>query len=69
MDLLFLFIIIPLGISFAVAYFLALLVYKKLTKSGNKYPRTFRIITFIGSFLLVLFSIFWLILANIHLDR
>jgi uncharacterized membrane protein YidH (DUF202 family) len=69
MGLLLIFLILPLGIAIAAGYFVSLLIYNQLVKAGNKHPRTFRAISFIVSFALVLVAIFWLILANIRLER
>ena len=67
--LILLFVVLPLSLAFAAGYFISLLIYNKLLKSGNKHPITFRVISFILSFAIVLVAIFWLIAANVRLER
>jgi predicted PurR-regulated permease PerM len=55
-------------IGFA-AHAISTQIYKRLKKTGNPYPRTWRVATFIGSFLVILGTLFWILITNLRIER
>lgn len=69
MELVFLFLILPIGIALIAAYFISLFTRKKLRKTENKNIKLISVITFIGSFLIIITAIFALMVYNIEIRR
>ncbi|TCC94327.1 hypothetical protein EZ428_06025 [Pedobacter frigiditerrae] len=69
MELIFLFLILPIGIALTASYFIALFTRNKLRKTANKNVKVISVITFIGSFLIIVISIYALIAYNIEISR
>jgi predicted PurR-regulated permease PerM len=44
-------------------------LYKRLKKTGNAYPRVWRVVSFIGSFLVILGTLFWILIENLRIER
>lgn len=69
MELIFLFLILPIGIALTAAYFISLFTRNKLRKTENKNVKLISVMTFIGSFLIIIVAIFALIFSNIEIGR
>jgi cytochrome c biogenesis factor len=69
MEFAFLFLILPTVIALVAAYFISLFASNKLKKTENKNAKLFSVLTFIGSFLIIVIAIFVLIISNIQIGR
>ena len=63
---LFLVILFLIGLA---AHFLSTQLYRRLVKTGNTYPKTIRIITFVASFLVIFVVVAYLFLINLKFER
>jgi predicted PurR-regulated permease PerM len=63
---LFLVILFLIGLA---AHFLSTQLYRRLVKTGNTNPRTIRIISFVGSFLVIFVVLAYLFLINLKFER
>jgi hypothetical protein len=64
--LLFIFILFLTGWA---SYAISSTVYKKLVKAGNANASVFRAVTMIGSFIIILATIFIVLVLNIRIER
>lgn len=60
---------VVLVIPAVIAFLIAKLVYKRLVKASNKYPKVISAGTFIGSFAVISFSIIFLIIYSFPFER
>jgi hypothetical protein len=59
------------GIALIVlaSYFISAVVYRRMTKNGNKAAMVVSVITFVVSVLLIGFTVLALVLANVRMER
>ena len=69
LSFLFVAILVLLLLAGFSANFLSLQLHRRLVKIGNPYARTYRIIAFIVSFLVIFLGLTFVILYNIRIER
>ena len=59
------------GIALVVlsSYFISAAVYRRMVRGGNKAAMLISVITFIASVVLIGFTVLWLLLLNVRLER
>ena len=57
------------AIAFFGAYFVYRITRNKLLKTGNKYPKTISVVTFLCSFIIIFIVIFLLVTYNLRFER
>jgi len=61
--------VIILAVAGFASYFISSRLHRKLVKSSNKYPMLFSVLTFAGSFLIILAAILFIIIYNMSFER
>jgi len=61
--------LLMIALPLAGASFISSIVYKKLVKSGSKYPKTVRVVVFISGFAVIFIAIYLIAAHNIRIER
>jgi len=62
-------ILMMFAVSIGGAAFVSGMVYNRLVKTGNKYPKTINTIVFIGSFAVIFLAILIILGNNFRIER
>lgn len=69
MEILLAIFLLMVALSLGGAMLVSGIVYKRLIKSGSKYPKTIRVIVFISGFAVIFITIYLVAAHNIRIER